>query len=94
MYWNYRVFEHPQPDPDDNYTTVHEVYYDEGGKPTGLIFSPSTPHSKVDCEMLAKAFDKPVAGTLDDARRTLDIHGTYDYKDWSWSEHAAEAPRT
>lgn len=80
MHWNYRLFEHRG--GEETYTTVHEVYYDEGG--LSFVATPASPQTKEDLEFIALAFDKPVVGWLDDASRTIDERGFVDYKRYGW----------
>lgn len=78
MFWNYRYFEHRNPnDPEHEVSlTVHEVYYDEDGTANAFCVTPASPISKKDVEHIAKAFDKPAVGWVDD--------GVEDWKKWGW----------
>lgn len=67
MTWNYRVFQHTQ-DGVDSFE-VHEVYYDEEGRPHSYMESASQPFGETPEELRAdllymlEALEKPVLTT-------------------------------
>ena len=65
MTWNYRVVHHLMDETD--YYGIHEVYYDDGGRPRHITEDPTDMgwlESKADIalelHMMAKALDEPV----------------------------------
>jgi len=68
MKWNYRVLRHTDGGVDSNeeYFMVHEVYYEDDGKPSICTSNECKPFGntleelKSDMEMMVDAFEKPV----------------------------------
>jgi len=67
MTWNHRVLYHAPTDKNpDEWFAIHEVYYDENGKPTMCTKEPVEPFGesldelKEDMQWFLAALDKPV----------------------------------
>ena len=94
--WNYRTAQHYTIKDGErvleDYVTVHEVYYDDDGKPEGFVASEAVVRSKKEAEYVALAFDKPHALIFDDESIRHEIYAEggethIDYAVWNWIEN-------
>jgi hypothetical protein len=76
MTWNFRIIKHV----DDTFH-VHEVYYDEDGKPDGVTESPSAPFGETLEEICNELKNMQNAKFLDplDMKMFLDMEEDHDY---------------
>lgn len=89
--WNHRLVEHRY--EDERVYLVHEVHYDETGKPEGFTAREQSPSSRWEAKKMLEAFDKPVVGWVDDKSAVYRRVGDSlfpDWKDGSWGFYSED----
>ena len=88
--WNYRTALHYnskfQSDTEYEYTSIHEIYYNEKGEPNGFIASEAVVRERGDLALIARAFEQATILKFDDASIVYDELNKIDYLKWSWIE--------
>lgn len=86
--WNHRLIEHRY--KDEKVYLVHEVHYDEQGKPEGFTSREQSPSSRWEAKRMLEAFDKPIVAWVNDESAKYTMVGVTmfpDYKEWGWYDY-------